>query len=74
MPIIGGNFSIEELEARAYILGDTATASLMARLLDTDSIDEMEMQIHDLESRLNNCQKTRANLQQYVDRLRSALT
>jgi len=74
MPIIGGNFAIEELEARAYILGDTATASLMARLLDGDGIDEMEMQIHDLESRLNDCQNTNANLEQYLDKIRSALT
>ena len=74
MTVIGGNFALEELEARAYILGDIARAALLVRLLDEYSIDEMEMQIYDLESRLNDCQKTNANLQQYVDRLRRALT
>ncbi len=52
------NLTIEEQEAAAYAAGDTATAALLARIIELEylekRVEELEDQLKDAQSTLNN--------------------
>ena len=52
------NLTVEEQEAQAYAAGDTATAALLARIIELEylekRVEELEDQLKDVQGTLNN--------------------